>query len=37
LGLSKICKHNNQWENAYKYLDKANALPHKATKNINFA
>ena len=36
LGLSKICKHNNQWENAYKYLDKANALPNKATKNISF-
>jgi transcriptional regulator with XRE-family HTH domain len=36
LGLSKICKHNNQWENAYKYLDKANALPNKATKNIKF-
>jgi tetratricopeptide (TPR) repeat protein len=36
LGLSKICKHNNEWENAYKYLDKANALSHKATRNINF-
>ena len=36
LGLSKICKHNNEWENAYKYLDKANALPNKATRNISF-
>lgn len=36
LGLSKINKHNQQWEEAYHYLDKANALPHKATKNINF-
>jgi transcriptional regulator with XRE-family HTH domain len=35
-GLSKICKHNNEWEKAYKYLDKANALPHKATRNISF-
>lgn len=36
LGLSKICKHNNEWEKAYKYLDKANVLPHKATRNINY-
>lgn len=36
LGISKICKHNNEWENAYKYLDKANALPNKATRNISF-
>jgi tetratricopeptide (TPR) repeat protein len=36
LGLSKICKYNNEWENAYKYLDKANALPNKAARNINF-
>ncbi len=36
LGLSKICKHNNEWENAYKYLDRANVLPHKAIKNISF-
>lgn len=35
-GLSKIYKHNQEWEKAYTYLDKANALPHKATKNIEF-
>lgn len=36
VGLSKIYKHNHEWEKAYTYLDKANELPHKANKNINF-
>ncbi|OGO77614.1 MAG: hypothetical protein A2Y23_11695 [Clostridiales bacterium GWB2_37_7] len=36
IGLSKIYKRNQEWEKAYKYLDMANALPHKAVKNISF-
>lgn len=36
VGLSKIHKHNQEWEKAYIYLDRANELPHKAVKNINF-
>lgn len=36
MGLSKIYKHQQQWEKAYTYLDKANALSLKATRNINF-
>jgi transcriptional regulator with XRE-family HTH domain len=36
IGLSKIYKRNQEWEKAYRYLDMANALPHKATKNISF-
>lgn len=36
IGLSKVYKHNQQWEDAYTYLDKANELPHKAKCNINF-
>ena len=36
IGLSKIFKHNHEWEKAYMYLDKANVLPFKATRNINF-
>lgn len=35
-GLSKVYKHNGQWEDAYSYLDKANELPYKAKNNINF-
>lgn len=35
-GLSKIYKRKQEWEKAYIYLDKANALPYKATKNISF-
>lgn len=36
IGLSKIYKYKHEWEMAYKYLDMANELPHKAIKNINF-
>lgn len=35
-GLSKIYKRKQEWEKAYIYLDKANALPYKVTKNISF-
>lgn len=36
VGLSKIFKHRHEWEKAYMYLDKANILPYKAIRNINF-
>ena len=36
LGLSKIYKHKQNWEKAYLYLDKSNALPQKPIRNIEF-
>ncbi len=35
LGLSKIHKQQQEWEKAYIYLDKANALPQKTVRNID--